>query len=183
MILPHAAPESILAYEDENPRPYGFKRLLRAVKEAVPVQRLAEDLGQGRCPIHGGQSRDAFRVYPEQGRWHCFRCNEGGDVLDLFQKAKGYFDPKHALIDLAGEYGVQAPPRPEGWGEWQTEKSKRHRAMRDVLAESYRRRLFRILAPTLEEISDPAEREAEARALYRDLGTVATDSAEWRLAR
>ncbi len=83
-----------------NPRPYGEKRLKDAVKEEVPVERLADDLGaelrrtgkglRGLCPIHGGRKRDAFAVYPEQGSWHCFYCNEGGDVIALWMRARAY---------------------------------------------------------------------------------------------
>ncbi len=166
-----AAPE----YEPtENPRPYGFKVLLRSVKEAVPIERLAEDLGQGRCPIHGGQSRDAFRVYPEQGKWHCFRCNEGGDVLDLYQKAKGYYDRKAALTDLAGMYGVQAPPRPERWHRWQGEKGTRISELQRWRERRYQRRLYKMFAAdSVAAIEDQDERAEEARRAWEELGALA----------
>ncbi len=172
---------------------YGFKRLLRAVKEQVPVERLANDLGaelsgngkglRGRCPIHGGESTDAFCVYPAESRWHCFRCNDGGDVLDLHEKARGYYDTAAALIDLAGEYGVEAPPRPERWHEWQAEKGRRHDGLREIRTRLYQRRMLRMFAADLARIEDPDYREEEARRLYDDLYYFARTCAEWRAGR
>ncbi len=168
---------------DENPRRYGFKLLLRAAKEAVPVERLADDLGarlggagkelRGRCPIHGGQSRDAFAVYSEQGSWHCFRCNEGGDVLDLWMQARGYYDSKAALTDLAGEYDVPRPERSTKWHRRQGEKDWKRDELRRVRAGHYQRRFLRLFAEDLALIVDPSERKEAALAIYADLHTLA----------
>lgn len=168
----------------ENPRAYGFKLLLRAVKEAVPVERLADDLGammrrtgkemRGRCPIHGGQNRDAFCVYPEQGSWHCFRCNEGGDVLDLYERARGYWDLKAALMDLAGEYDVERPERSPRWHARQGEKDRRHKELVRWREQRYQRRLYRLFAASsVAAIEDDNEREAEARKTWEELGGLA----------
>ncbi len=193
MIQNTAPPNSSGAPPDavyETARPYGEKRLSDKIKEEIPVAKLADDLGaelrrsgkglRGLCPVHGGRNREAFAVYPAEGRWWCFHCNEGGDVLDLFSRAKNYLDFKTALIDLAGLYGVQAPPRSEGWRRWQSEKGRRHDAIRDVRASLYRRRLFRMFASDLERIADPAEREAEARQIFADLRNLAYSCAEWK---
>ncbi len=168
---------------DENPRRYGFKLLLRAAKEAVSVERLADDLGaqlrktgkamRGRCPIHGGQGRDAFAVYPEQGSWHCFHCNEGGDVLDLYERARGYWDPKAALTDLVGEYDVKRPERSTKWHRRQGERSWKLDELRHVRANHYQRRLLRMFAEDLALIEDRAEREQAALDIYADLHTLA----------
>ena len=173
-------------YTDEG---NGFRRLLRAAKEQVPVARLADDLGaelrgtRGRCPIHGGRNREAFSIRPDVGRWHCFRCNEGGDVLDLYVKARGYYDLKAALTDLAGEYNVQAPRRSERWHEWQNEKSRRHDALRNVRARLYQRRLFRMFREDLAAIADEQEREEEARRVFAELWPLADQFALWRAGR
>lgn len=170
---------------------YGFRRLLGAVKEEVSVARLADDLGaelrgtdkgmRGLCPIHGGRNRQSFAVYGE--RWYCYRCSEGGDVLDLFAKARGYYDLKAALTDLAGVYGVQSPPRSERWREWQTEKARRRDAIRDVRTRLYQRRMFRMFTADLERIEDETERETEAKQVYADLYHLARSCAEWRVGR
>lgn len=176
----------------ENPRPYGEKRLSDAIKENVPVEKLADDLGaelrwsgkglRGLCPIHGGRNREAFAVYPD-GRYHCFVCNEGGDVIELFMRAKGYADFRGALIDLAGLYGVEPPPRPPRWHAWQTEKGRRHDALREVRARLYQRRLFRMFGEDLARIEDPEEREEEAKTVYADLFRLADACARQRSGR
>ncbi len=183
------APEGVI----EAPRPYGEKLLSDVIKEQIAVETLADDLGaelrrtgkglRGLCPVHGGCNRNAFAVYPEQGRFYCFVCNEGGDVITLWMQAKGYFDFKLALIDLAGLYGVQAPPRPEGWHGWQAEKGRRHDGMREIRTRHYQRRMLRMYAEDLARIKDPKEREEEARAIYADLHHLARSCAEWRADR
>ncbi len=181
---PPGSPGDALGRVHENPRALGFKLLLRAVKEALPIEKLADDLGarlgrsgkgmRGRCPVHGGQGRDAFAVYPGEGRWHCFHCNEGGDVLDLYERARGYYDSKAALIDLAGEYDVERPKRPPRWHARQGEKDWKRDELRRVRARHYRRRFLRMFAEDLALIQDPAEREQAALAIYADLDTLAT---------
>ncbi len=182
------APEGVI----EAPRPYGEKRLSDVIKEAVPVEALADDLGaelrqtgkekRGLCPIHGGRNRDAFAVYPDGG-WWCFVCDEGGDVIDLWMRAKNCFDFKLALIDLSGLYGVEPPPRPKRWHSWQSEKGRRHDALREVRTQLYQRRLLRMYAEDLARIEDPAELEEEARAIYADLYHLARSCAAWRADR
>ncbi len=187
MIESTAPPNSSAAPREgvyENPRPYGERRLSDAIKEAVTVETLASDLGaelrragkglRGLCPIHGGRNREAFAVYPEQGRWHCFVCNEGGDVIDLFRRARGYFDFPVALTDLAGLYGVQAPPRSPRWHGWQIEKGRRHDELRRWRERRYHRRLYRMFAADgIAAIEDAAERAEEARRAWEEFGTLA----------
>lgn len=55
---------------------------------------------RARCPIHQGDSLSwsARRRLDGVWMWRCFRCNEGGDVLDLMQRLGTPF--KTALRDL-----------------------------------------------------------------------------------
>ncbi len=177
----------------ENPRSYGEKRLSDAIKEQIPVETLASDLGaelrrtgkglRGICPVHGGRNRDAFAVNPERGSFRCFNCEAHGDVIELFMRAKGYFDFKLALIDLAGLYGVEAPPRSEGWHRWSVEKRRRRDALGEVETRHYQRIFLRMYAGHLARIEDPKKREEEARAIYADLYNLARTCAEWRADR
>ncbi len=175
-----APPEGVY----ENPRPYGERRLKDAVKEEIPVAKLADDLGaelrrsgkglRGLCPIHGGSNREAFAVNPERGSFRCFNCEAHGDVIELFMRAKGYLDFKAALTDLAGLYGVQAPPRSPRWHGWQTEKGRRHDELRRWRERRYHRRLYRMFAADgIAAIEDAAERAEEARRAWEELGTLA----------
>ncbi|MDP9480748.1 MAG: CHC2 zinc finger domain-containing protein [Actinomycetota bacterium] len=174
-----APPEGVY----ENPRPYGEKRLSDAIKEAVPVETLASDLGaelrrtgkekRGLCPIHGGRNRDAFAVYPDGG-WWCFNCDEGGDVIALWMRARAYWDFQAAITDLAGLYGVQAPPRSPRWHGLQTEKARRHDELRRWRERRYHRRLYKMFAAdSIAAIEDDAEREREAATTWEELGALA----------
>ena len=179
----------------EHPRPYGFRKLLEATKAAVPVERLADDLGagldghgdhlRGKGVCHDGSNPTALAVYPAKARWYCYRCSTGGDVLDLHQHVTGESDPKTALVGLAGEYGVLStmPGRPESWHDWNEEKDSRREKIRTALARSYQRRYFRLFGEHLQFIEDSEEREAAAQAFWRDLWPTASAAAESRLSR
>ncbi len=107
--------------------PYVLGKAFEAVKEAVAVEEYAATItelrrNRGRCPIHGGDS-DAFAVYPEERRWWCFRCDEGGDVIDLCRAVEGG-EVWEATASLSLRFGVELPTRPDRWHKRQGEKAK-----------------------------------------------------------
>lgn len=55
----------------------------------------------GCCPIHGEQ-HPSLTVYADEGRWYCFGCNRGGDVI-AFVMAVEQCDFKGAVTILGGE--------------------------------------------------------------------------------
>ncbi len=163
--------------------PYGFRKLLEDVKTQVPIATVADDLGaglrrngkgfRGRGVDHGGENPTSLLVKPDEGRWHCFRCSEGGDLLDLWMKAKGIADPTDALMDLAASYGVEPTPRPN-FGR----RQKRQKPVRDALEQarinSVHRRLFRIFVRnTISHIEDEQERREEAKQIWDELAAPA----------
>ncbi len=60
---------------------------------------------KGLCPFHDERS-PSFHVRPQVGRWHCFGCGEGGDVISFVQKIDGLTFAE-AVEYLAGRVGVQ----------------------------------------------------------------------------
>jgi DNA primase len=67
-----------------------------AIKELKPdllyvMQRAGVDISRAgnrrcltvRCPFHEDRGRPNLAVWPETGRWRCFRCDAGGDVFDF----------------------------------------------------------------------------------------------------
>ena len=60
---------------------------------------------KGLCPFHDERS-PSFHVRPQVGRWHCFGCGEGGDVISFVQKIDG-LSFTEAVEYLANRVGVQ----------------------------------------------------------------------------
>lgn len=72
------------------------------VKTAAGMRLVLEDYGvlekprrsgreqyRGRCPIHGGEGRDAFHARLGKNVFHCFACGAGGNVLDWWRSWSG----------------------------------------------------------------------------------------------
>ncbi|GIG39944.1 DNA primase [Cellulomonas phragmiteti] len=92
-------------------------RILREDVEAVRERvRIEEVVGahvalrpagvgslKGLCPFHDERS-PSFHVRPQVGRYHCFGCGEGGDVIAFVQKVDGlgFTDAVEYLASRAG---------------------------------------------------------------------------------
>lgn len=97
----------------------------------------------GLCPFHDERS-PSFNVRPSVGRYHCFGCGEGGDVIAFVMKVDG-MGFTEAVEYLAGRFGVQlryedngTPQRPR------EEPGKRQRLIEAhrVAAEFYSEQLM-----------------------------------------
>jgi DNA primase len=172
----------------EIPERYGFRKAFEAVKAEVCIEQYLSDQGvemrggRARCPIHKGDSLQSFAVYLDKGRWHCFRCNEGGDVIDLACAVEGG-ELWEAMVSLAQRYNVTLPEKSERWRTWQNEKGRIREAAKKHTAGVYLRRLTRVYAPLvlLGGEKTPEEELQELKELSSSLWPTALDLAGKRV--
>jgi DNA primase len=60
---------------------------------------------KGLCPFHD-EKTPSFHVRPAVGLWHCFGCNEGGDVISFVQRLD-HLGFAEAVERLAGRLGYE----------------------------------------------------------------------------
>lgn len=90
---------------DGKVKPAKNKVDVEAVK-AVPIgdimpskpAAVSGDRAKYPCPLHN-EKEASFVVYRASNKWHCFGCQEHGDVVDLYQKLNNC-DFKTALSGL-----------------------------------------------------------------------------------
>lgn len=75
------------------------------VRQHVTLTRAGTGRLKGLCPFHDEKSA-SFTVRPAHGRWHCFGCNEGGDVISFLMKVD-HMTFVEAIESLAAQVGVQ----------------------------------------------------------------------------
>ncbi len=108
----------------------------RIKEQADIVQIIGEcvDLKQsgvrflGLCPFHG-EKTPSFSVHGGQQFYHCFGCQESGDVFSFMMKYYN-LDFPGALKELAGRYNIELP--------------ERHRSKKALALERKRDQLFAV---------------------------------------
>jgi DNA primase len=78
------------------------------VGQTVTLKRKGSSL-MGLCPFHQ-EKTPSFSVVPHKGIFHCFGCQEGGDVFQFVMKTRGV-DFVEALKELAATCGVEVEDR------------------------------------------------------------------------
>ena len=83
--------------------------IVQIIGEYVPLRRSGADY-RGACPFHGG-SKPNFTVSQKRGSYHCFVCQESGDVFTFVRKRLGLDFP--GAIKLIGErVGIEVVDTP-----------------------------------------------------------------------
>lgn len=96
---------------------------------------------KGLCPFHDEKS-PSFHVRPQVGRYHCFGCGEGGDVIDFVMKVDG-LTFNEAVEYLAGRVGLTLRYEEGGAPRPGDEPGRRRRLLdaHKVAEEFYREQL------------------------------------------
>ena len=157
---------------------YGFRKCCQAIREAVPIEKVARrytDLkpfgGQawftGRCALPDHEDKTpSFYIYPP-GRYWCYGCNRGGDVVDLEFFCGDYGELWEAMIALSLEYGVELPKRPGSWYRRQERQRPIRNAIEAALIRTARRRLYkRYFEPIIAATVDPEDRAHDEQELW-----------------
>jgi len=164
---------------------YGFRKCCQAVREAVPVEDVARrytelrPLGgsakawfDGRCPLPDHEDQTpSFYIYPSEvgGRWWCYGCSRGGDVIDLEFFCGGYGELWEAMVSLAVSYGVELPERPRSWHRKQDRQKPIRDGIEAVKIHAARRRLYRRFFEPLILATEDAEDRAHDAQLFWEL--------------
>jgi hypothetical protein len=159
---------------------YGFRKCCEAIRAAVPMEEIARRYTElkplsrrawfdARCPLPDHEDHDpSFYIYPP-GRWWCYGCNRGGDVIDLEFRCGGYAELWEAMIALKEEFSVNLPGRPEKWHRWQKTKCEISNTAEEARKVVRRERMFKclVLAGPEFEIEDPRERRAAIERAWK----------------
>jgi DNA primase len=89
---------------------------------------------KGLCPFHNERT-PSFYVFPESQTWHCFGCNEGGDVFSFVQKQQG-LEFRETLQYLAEKAGVALEESGAGTSEEERVSSAQKERLRKLNEEA-----------------------------------------------
>lgn len=84
-------------------------QIVDIVGECVALKRSGTNL-KGLCPFHS-EKTPSFMVNPDRQTFHCFGCDEGGDVFSFMMKYYRLSFPE-ALKELAKRYNIDLPQKP-----------------------------------------------------------------------
>jgi DNA primase len=78
-------------------------RIDEVVREYVSLRNAGGGAQKGLCPFHD-EKTPSFHVTPARGRWYCFGCNQGGDVINFLQQIDHltFTEAVERLADRAG---------------------------------------------------------------------------------
>lgn len=94
------------------------REIIQAIKDALPVQDVLEQYTQVfynktkwmfRCTLHGADRNPSGVIYPDEKRWWCYGCSQGGDIFDAVQ-AWEHCNLPFAIRKLATWAGIEIRP-------------------------------------------------------------------------
>lgn len=86
---------------------YDLAREVSMEDEARKYTELHKTGGtlRGICPMHTGDNKQSFAVYPETNSCYCFSCNQGGDII-AFRAVMDKTDRETAATKICTENGI-----------------------------------------------------------------------------
>jgi DNA primase len=108
------------------------------ISEYLPLKKMGNHF-KGLCPFHQERT-PSLVVSPDKGIWHCFGCQEGGDVLSFVQKIEG-LDFLGTLKLLAARAGVELKKKSSEVGRPSSDRRARLLEIVDWSARLYQQLL------------------------------------------
>lgn len=109
------------------------------VREHVTLRSAGPGSLKGLCPFHD-EKTPSFNIRPSVGAWHCFGCDEGGDVISFIQKVE-HLTFAESVERLAQKLGMElryedggGRPREEGLGR-RSRLVEAHRVAQEFYAD------------------------------------------------
>jgi DNA primase len=171
-----APPPNIIANDPHHT--YGFRKCCEAIREAVPIEEVArrytdlEPFGgrvwfTGRCPLPDHEDKTpSFYTY-SPGRFYCYGCGRGGDVVDLEFHCGDYGELWEAMIALSLESGIELPKRSESWYRRQERQKPIRAGIEAAKIHVARRRLYRrFFEPLILATEDEETRAHDAQLFW-----------------
>jgi DNA primase len=178
-----ASPTPIIIHNPDQT--YGFRKCCEAIRNAVPIEERAclytdlESLGgrawfKGRCPLPDHDDKTpSFYIYPP-GRFYCYGCGRGGDVVDLEFFCGDYGELWEAMVALSLEYSVELPKRPDSWARRQERQAPVRAGILEAKVHAARRRLYRrFFEPLVIATEDQEARTHDAQLFWEMTGPLA----------
>src|SRR4029077_7107738 len=88
--------------------------LIEVVSDVVALRRRGGRSAVGLCPFHA-EKTPSFNVSEEHGFYHCFGCDEHGDVFAFVMKTQSLAFPD-AVRTVAQRFGLPVPEDGAGGG-------------------------------------------------------------------
>lgn len=128
------------------------------LKEIVDAYVTLKSAGigsyKGLCPFHDERS-PSFHVRPQMGYFHCFGCQESGDVISFIQKMD-HISFSEAVEKLAGRIGYELRYEDGGTGPRREDIGRRQRLLdaHKIAGEFFREQLLTPAAATGRQFLD-----------------------------
>ncbi len=103
--------------------------MVKIVGEYITLKKSGSQNYAGLCPFHG-EKTPSFSVHAVRQFYHCFGCNEGGDVFSFVQKIENVGFPEAVKI-VAQKCGIPLPKREFSSPE-QAEESRQRGKLLDL---------------------------------------------------
>ncbi|WP_147102754.1 DNA primase [Nesterenkonia populi] len=101
--------------------------LREIVEQYVTLKKAGVDSYKGLCPFHDERT-PSFHIRPQMGTYHCFGCEESGDVFAFIQGTE-HTSFAETVERLANRYGVELRYEDGGSGPDKQEAGRRQRLL------------------------------------------------------